>query len=167
MKNLPRINADPRRSAFIRGSISVSDGAFDKEFVYNLAVPESNTSMLTKAIQNHGATLKRGTGLLLAFFILYGTTVEAAHRHGSVLPSGSTATSLTGTQHSSAPAGSKFGCNDCLICQLHQHFNTTLIAFRVADPPARIRVNIPVALPRDVLSRITGPTAGRAPPFIS
>jgi hypothetical protein len=122
--------------------------------------------MLTKAIQNHGATLKRALGLLLVLFIFYGTTVEAAHRHG-VLPSASTATSFADTQHPSAPAGTKIGCSDCLICQLQQHFNTTLLAFRVADPPARIRVNISAARPRDVLSQITGPRAGRAPPFIS
>ena len=123
--------------------------------------------MLTKAIQNHSATLKRSLGLLLVVLIFYGTTVEAAHRHGRVLLSGSTATSLADTQHTSAPAGSKVGCSDCLICQLHQHFNTTLLAFRVADPPAQVRINIPAALPRDVLSQITGPTSGRAPPSIS
>jgi hypothetical protein len=123
--------------------------------------------MLTKAIQNHGATMKRGLGLLLVVFIFYGTTVEAAHRHGRVLPSGGTATSLADTQHTSTPVGGKIGCSDCLICQLHQHFNTTLLVFRIADPPAQVRVNILTALPRDVLSQITGPTSGRAPPFIS
>ena len=123
--------------------------------------------MLTKAIQNDGATLKRGVGLLLVVFILYGTTVEAAHRHGRVLPSGSTATSLAEAQHTSAPLGSKIGCSDCLICQLQQHFNTTLLVFRVADPPAQVRIKVSTALPRYVLSQMAGPTAGRAPPSIS
>ena len=103
--------------------------------------------MLTKAIQNHGATLKRGLGLLLLVFIFYGTTVEAAHRHGLVLPSGSTATSLADTQHTSSPVGGKIGCSDCLICQLHQHFNTTLLVFRVSDPPSQVRINVSFALP--------------------
>ena len=123
--------------------------------------------MLTKAIQNHAATLKRGLGLLLVVFIFYGTIIEAAHRHGRVVPSGSTANSLADTQHTSTPAGSKIGCSDCLICQLHQHFNTTLLAFRVADPPAPVRINIPAALPRDIISELTGTRAGRAPPSIS
>ena len=123
--------------------------------------------MLMNTIKNHGATLKRGLGLLLVVFIFYGTTVEAAHRHGRVLPSGSTATSLADTQHSSAPLGSKVGCSDCLICQLHQHFNTTLLAFRIADRPAQVRINIPAAQPRNILSQKTGPTSGRAPPSIS
>ena len=123
--------------------------------------------MITKAIQNHGATLKRSLSLLLVVFIFYGTTVEAAHRHGRVLPSGSTVTSLADTQHTPAPVGSKIGCSDCLICQLHQHFNTTLLAYGIADPPVQVRVNLPATLPRNVLSQITGPTAGRAPPSIS
>ena len=118
-------------------------------------------------IQNHAATLKRGLGLLLVVFIFYGTTIEAAHRHGRVLASGSTASSLADTQHTSTPAGSKIGCSDCLICQLHQHFNTTLLAFRIADPPAQVRINIPAAISRDVLSQVTGTPAGRAPPSIS
>ena len=44
------------------------------------------TSMLMRAFQNQSANLKRGLGLLLLVFIFYGTTVEAAHRHGRVGP---------------------------------------------------------------------------------
>ena len=39
--------------------------------------------MLMRAFQNQNADLKRGLGLLLLIFIVYGTTVEAAHRHGA------------------------------------------------------------------------------------
>jgi hypothetical protein len=153
-------------------SLSVLAGDFNTYIVYNSEAPRiyhipAATSMLTKAIQNHGATLKRGLGLFLVVFIFYGTTVEAAHRHGRVLPYGSSATSLVDAQHTSAPSGSKIGCSDCLICQLQQHFNTTLLVFRVADPPAQVRLKISTALPRYVLSQVTGPIAGRAPPSIS
>jgi hypothetical protein len=123
--------------------------------------------MLTQAFQNHSAKLKRGLGLLLVVFILYGTTVEAAHRHGRILPAPSHATSLTDAEQTSTPLANKSACSDCLICQLHQNFNTTLIAFRIADPPKQIRVNLTAVLPLDVLSQIAGPTAGRAPPAIS
>ena len=123
--------------------------------------------MLTSAFQNHRANLKRGLGLLLVFLIFYGTTVEAAHRHGLVASAPSGATAVTDTEQTSTPLASKSACSDCLICQLHQNFNTTLIAFRIADPPKQVRVNLTAELPLDVLSQITGPTAGRAPPAIS
>jgi hypothetical protein len=123
--------------------------------------------MLMKAFKNQRANLKRGLGLLLVIFIFYGTTVEAAHRHGRVLPTGSNATSVADANHTPPLGGAKIGCSDCLICQLHQSFNTTLVSFRVADPPTQLRVQVIAALPRDVLSQVTGPTFGRAPPFIS
>ena len=123
--------------------------------------------MLTSAFQNHCATLKRGLGLLLVLFIFYGTTVEAAHRHGRLLPAPRSATALTDIEQQSTPLASKTACSDCLICQLHQNFNTTLIAFRVADPPRQVRINVTTLLPLDVLSQMTGPRAGRAPPAIS
>ena len=124
------------------------------------------TSMLTKAIQSHAASLKRGLGLLLVVFIFYGTTVEAAHRHGRILPSPSNATALTDSEQKSTPLAGKVGCGDCLICQLHQSFNTTLTSFRIADPPSGTRIKPATAQPRDVLSQVTGPSAGRAPPSI-
>ena len=123
--------------------------------------------MLMKTFQNQSANLKRGLGLLLVIFIFYGTTVEAAHRHGRVLPTGNNATSVTDANHTSTLGGSKLGCSDCLICQLHQSFNTTLVSFRVADPPTQLRIQVIAARPPDVLSQVTGPTSGRAPPFIS
>jgi hypothetical protein len=123
--------------------------------------------MLIRAVQNQSANLKRGLGVLLVVFILYGTTVEAAHRHGRILPAGSSATSLVDSQQTTTPAGSKTGCSDCLICQLHQSFATTLTVFRISDPPNQLRLKIPAAVPPDVFSQLTGPIAGRAPPSIS
>ena len=125
------------------------------------------TGMLIRAVQNHSATLKRWLGLLLVVFILYGTTIEAAHRHGRILPAGSSAASLAESQHTTTPAGSKTSCSDCLICQLHQNFTTTLIAVRVSDPPKRVTRRFTAAVPPDVVSQITATTAGRAPPSIS
>src|ERR1044071_1304087 len=113
MKKLPRINAD------LRGS----DRDFDKEVVYNPEVP-----MLIKAIQNRSASFKRGLGLLLVLFIFYGTTVEAAHRHGVAAPQSNSATSVTNPNSgASSTFGTRPGCSDCLICQLHQNFSATLI----------------------------------------
>src|SRR5262245_1872277 len=127
MKKLPRINADPRGSAFIRGSFCFPGEDFNNGFVYN---PE--TPMITKAIQNHGATLKRGLGLLLFLFIFYGTTVEAAHRHGVAAPQSNSATSVTNpNSDASTTSSAKPGCSDCLICQLHLNFAATLISVKL------------------------------------
>lgn len=122
------------------------------------------TSMLTKVIQSHAASLKRGLGLLLVVFIFYGTTVEAAHRHGRILPSPSDATAVSDSEQTATPLGSKVGCGDCLICQLHQSFNSTLTAFRLADPRTEPRIKPTTSQPRNGLSQVTGPVAGRAPP---
>lgn len=122
--------------------------------------------MLIRLFQNRSTALTRWIGLLLAVFILYGTTVEAAHRHGRVLPS-SGAASLVDSDQTDSPLTGKTGCSDCLICQLHQNFNTTLVAFRLVDPPKQVLTKTPDAIPPDVLSPRIGPTAGRAPPSIS
>jgi hypothetical protein len=121
--------------------------------------------MLTKAIQNHGASLKRGLGLLLVVFIFYGTTVEAAHGHGRVAPQSNSAASLTNPNSgNSGTFSARPGCNDCLICQLHQNFSATLISVRLnTEPLARVtpaRRFDPVS----IRSIANSPQSGRAPP---
>ena len=117
--------------------------------------------------KNQRATFSRWLNLLLVVFILYGTTVEAAHRHGRILPSSSTANAQLDSEHSKNLGSSKTGCNDCLICQLHQNFTTTLIALRLNDPPVKMPQRVVSIVPRDLLSGIVSPVAGRAPPSIS
>src|SRR3954462_6677389 len=96
-------------------------------------------------------TFSRGLGLFLIAFILYGTTVEAAHRHGRVLPQGGDVTSLENSGQTASSAGSTAGCNDCLICQLHQNLNTTLITYRLVDSPQQLQLRVAATVPRDVL----------------
>ena len=122
--------------------------------------------MLISVFQNRSTGFTRWVGLLLAVFILYGTTVEAAHRHGRVLPDNGAA-SLVDPDQPTSPVSGKTSCSDCLICQLHQNFNATLIVFRLVDPPKQVLIKSPDAIPPDVLSPLPGPTAGRAPPAIS
>ena len=122
--------------------------------------------MLISTFQNRRTAFTRWLGLLLAVFILYGTTVEAAHRHGRVAPD-NRAASLVDQDQTTSPVGGTSGCSDCLICQLHQNFSTTLIAIRLVDPPKQVVIKTPDAIPPDVLSPLIGPTAGRAPPSIS
>jgi hypothetical protein len=122
--------------------------------------------MLMRAFQNRSTALARWLSLLLVAFIVYGTTVEAAHRHGRVLPNNVAASHVEPDQPNS-PVSSKTGCSDCLICQLHQNFATTLIAYRIVDPPVQLQIRVTTTVPPDVHFQLTGPTAGRAPPFIS
>ncbi len=118
-------------------------------------------------LKNQSATFSRWLGLLLVVFILYGTTVEAAHRHGRVLPSQAGTESQFDNQQTQNLSTSNTGCSDCLICQLHQGFSTTLIALRLNDPPVQQTHRIVSEVPRDLISLITSPIAGRAPPSIS
>ena len=118
-------------------------------------------------LQFRSASFSRWLGLLLIAFVFYGTTIEAAHRHSRVLSETSDVASLTQSDGSGNLSGTQTGCSDCLICQLHQHFSTTLIAFRLNDPPARVLYKRTTIVAPDLLSRIIIPLAGRAPPFIS
>lgn len=123
--------------------------------------------MLISSLQFRSSTFSRWLGLLLIAFIFYGTTVEAAHRHGRVLPENSDVASLTHSEETANPANATTGCGDCLICQLHQHFSTTLIALRVDDPPVRVLHRSTTIVAPDLRSQIISPLAGRAPPSIS
>ena len=118
-------------------------------------------------LQLHSARFSRWLGLLLVAFILYGTTVEAAHRHGRALTDNSDVASLTHSQETANTTGGQTGCSDCLICQLHQNFSTSLVALRLNDPPAQILHRTTSVVTLDLLSQIISPAAGRAPPFIS
>ena len=118
--------------------------------------------------RNQGATFSRWLNLLLVVFILYGTTVEAAHRHGLVQPSSSSANAQVDNEHSKNLGNARTSCNDCLICQLHQNFSTTLIALRSGDAPVQIpQQRVSIAIPHGLFSQIITPVAGRAPPSIS
>ncbi len=116
-------------------------------------------------LHNRGAAFTRWLSLLLVVFILYGTTVEAAHRHGRTLPSPSSAAAHFDNQKTQNLSPNKTGCSDCLICQLHQNFATTLIALRLKHaPPTQAPQQVTTVAPEDLLSRIISPQAGRAPP---
>ena len=121
--------------------------------------------MLTKAIQNHGATLKRGLGLLLVLFIFYGTTVEAAHRHGLAAPQSNSAASVTNPNSgASGTFNARPGCSDCLICQLHQNFSATLISVELNTAPLARVTHALTFDPVSTRSTAYGSPSGRAPP---
>ena len=118
-------------------------------------------------LKHQSRDFSRWLSLLLVVFILYGTTVEAAHRHGRVLPPSSGAAAHVENEPAQNLTTNKTGCSDCLICQLHLNFTTTLISLRVTDEPTQAPQRVEIVVSRDLLSQIVGPSPGRAPPFIS
>jgi hypothetical protein len=122
------------------------------------------TSTLTSSIRNRGTRLSRALTLLLVVFILYGTTVEAAHRHGRVVPSGSNAAAVVDPGLAKNLASGPIGCSECLICQLHQNFSTTLITFRQIDAPAHLRTQFFDIALAGCHSITNAPRKGRSPP---
>jgi len=122
------------------------------------------TSMLIHAFQNQSANVKRWLGLLLVVFIFYGTTVEAAHRHGRVISQASHPVSLAQTGSNSSTLSTTPGCNDCLICQLHQNFSATLITFKLNTAPIARVTHAQRFDPVSIRSITNHPQSGRAPP---
>jgi len=114
--------------------------------------------------KKNNAALSRGLGLLLVLFIFYGTTIEAAHRHGRISSTSSHAGSVVEPDSGSGISNTKPGCSDCLICQLHQNFSATLISIKpIAEQIIRIThsrrsESIPIR------SLVASPSPGRAPP---
>jgi hypothetical protein len=123
---------------------------------------------MMRAFQNQSPKLKRGLGLLLLIFIVYGTTVEAAHRHGRVVPpSNPAATSFDKTGNGSTSPTTQQGCSDCLICQLHQNFSATLISVKPLAEPLVRQSYTPQLNPVSIRSTSHRPQSGRAPPQVN
>jgi hypothetical protein len=120
--------------------------------------------MLMRAFQNRNPTFTRGLSLLLLVFILYGTTVEAAHRHGRVLPATSHLTSVVQQGSSQSTLKTTPGCSDCLICQLHQNFSATLITFKPQAEKLTVQMHSRSIAPVSIRSVSTSSSPGRAPP---
>jgi hypothetical protein len=120
--------------------------------------------MLMKALQNQSAHLNRGVGLLLLVFISYGTMVEAAHRHGRVVPASNPAASSFDKTGSNGTTTTSQGCSDCLICQLHQNFSATLISAKPLSEALVRHTYTPHLTPVSIRSIAHSPQSGRAPP---
>jgi len=120
--------------------------------------------MLMPAFQNQSAKLKRGLGLLLLVFIFYGTTVEAAHRHGRVVPQSNPAAASFDKTGTTSTTPKTQGCSDCLICQLHQHFSATLISVKPLAESLVRQSDTPQLTPVSIRSIAHTQQSGRAPP---
>lgn len=115
------------------------------------------------------ALFSRVLSFVLLSFIIWGTTVEAAHKHGGPSDAGQSAqeNSIAEPGTKTANHGGLAGYNDCLICQLHQDFSTSLILERDGSAPARTRLEISLANSVSPTNQVNAPTSGRAPPLTS
>ena len=135
--------------------------------VQNSNITRKNVNRETSKLIKRHSVFSRTLSLLLFCFIVYGTTVEAAHSHGSIAgannASGASTFSDPGTE--TGNHGNLSGCGDCLICQLHQYFSATLISVppSIAVPPLSSRIFSLTAV--SVSAETNAPRRGRAPPF--
>ena len=120
----------------------------------------------SKLAKPHGA-FTRILSLLLLGLIVFGTTVEAAHTHGNLRA----ANTIVGASNFSEPAKETktptnlTGCGDCLICQLHQGFSTTVISVPPSLVASSLRSRVFNSTTVSAHSQVTSPRRGRAPPL--
>jgi hypothetical protein len=118
----------------------------------------------SRPVRPHSA-FARVLSLLLLTFVVYGTTVEAAHTHSNL-----GASTVAGASSFSDPATEStvnttlVGCGDCLICQLHQHFSATLISVPLNQSQSSHKSAFFDQTTVSVSSQTTAPRTGRAPP---
>jgi len=108
--------------------------------------------------------ISRALSLLLVLFILYATTVEAAHRHGRILGQSPTSSSLVTQDKTDGSLKTTTSCTDCLICQLHQNFNATLISITPYATTLNVSIIRGTTDRVSLESRDDIPQSDRAPP---
>ncbi|HXL79427.1 MAG TPA: hypothetical protein VN951_01010 [Pyrinomonadaceae bacterium] len=120
----------------------------------------------SKLAKSHSA-FARVLSLLLLGFIVYGTTVEAAHTHGNLAGAKKAvaSSSFSDPAKETKTNGPLSGCGDCLICQLHQHFSATVISVPPSMGPSTHSLRIFNLTTVSVHSQTATSQRGRAPPF--
>jgi DUF2946 family protein len=115
------------------------------------------------------SAIARVLSLLLLGFIVYGTTVEAAHTHGNLkgpTNTGSLAV-VSDPANTTDSNGNLQSCGDCLICQLHQNFAATLISVPPTAAPSILSSLFSSVVSASFHSQTSTPRRGRAPPQTS
>jgi hypothetical protein len=118
---------------------------------------------------NPDSGFRRVLSFLLLALILYGTTIQAVHKHGTIIGAGdpSSTVFLADSKSNEKSSGVLVGCGDCLICQLHQSFSATLVADARFDSPAPQIVLFSRNDDQNFPSFVSTTKTGRAPPFTS
>lgn len=112
------------------------------------------------------AAFSRVLSLLLLGFVVYGTTIGAAHRHGTVLDTDSSRTSSVSQPNGTSTLnGGQLGCNECVLCQFHQYSSTALITIRADSSEVQTCLELLQPEPISLKSQTSTPQKGRAPPL--
>jgi hypothetical protein len=144
-----------------------------KPFYSTLIESNSVVDMIANA-QSSGTAEKPSAGsraisLVLLALIVYGSTIQAAHRHVGIAAAGSlsqgTSLSDSGTTQNSTLG--RVNCSDCLICQLQHNFSSTLLSSRSIWSPPPFPEQYFETATIAFHSRVDTPRRGRAPPFTS
>jgi hypothetical protein len=132
-------------------------------------VVDMMATALKAGITAKPSRVSRAISLVLLALIVCGTTIEAAHRHVGIaavsLANQTTSLSDSGTTQNSTLG--RVNCSDCLICQLHQNFSSTLLSNRTVWSRTALREHYFEAATIAFHSRVDTPRRGRAPPFPS
>jgi ABC-type phosphate transport system permease subunit len=119
----------------------------------------------SKLVKTSGL-FSRALSLVLLGFIVYGTTIEAAHTHGNLPANRAIAGSTFSDPASETKAnGNLLNCSDCLICQLHQNFSASLISVPPSIVSSSLRSRTFNLTAVSVSSNTNAPRRGRSPPF--
>ena len=114
------------------------------------------------------SAISRAVVGLLLVFVIYGTTIEAAHRHGRIFAAEQSKThSLSTNETAGDNSSTSLSCAECLICQLQQHFSASLVTVRDSNSPAMTLSEVAGFTSPSIKSRSTTSSLGRAPPFTS
>ena len=110
---------------------------------------------------------RRVLSFLLLGLILYGSTLQAVHKHGAALSSQLEAVVISTPSPEDISTTGLQGCTDCLICQLQQSFSAPLVTHIDLAPPAAQTVGFLDTASRRPSTFVTISHSGRAPPSIS
>jgi len=108
---------------------------------------------------------RRWLGFCLLMLIAYGSTADAIHHHGNVVPRASVKAELSlGSSDSDSTANRSLAENDCTICQLQRNLHVSLLysPVRMIAPVTQIP-NESTAV-ASYLFTFHAPRRGRAPP---
>lgn len=107
----------------------------------------------------------RVLSLLLLGFIFYGTTLEAAHKHGrGGEPSTKSRGAVVQETGTTSNTGGLATDSECLICQLHQNFSTAVTSARQVSPLQAPVREVFLTTFTNLQTRQTTTCSGRAPP---
>ena len=132
-------------------------------------IPEAPITVTRIRISSFGQHpgFSRALSLLLLVFVVYGTTIAAAHGHGRVLDATSNDLTASVSQPNSTSSlnGGQLGCSECVLCQFHQYSATALITIRAESSQGQTRIELLQPEPVSLKSQTSTPQKGRAPPL--